>query len=75
MYVVTGGAGFIGSNLVCALIARGHPLTVLSAVIAVGEVALFGFLGSIVDWLSSAERAGFLEREGTRLWLMGGFEI
>ncbi len=45
----------------------------LSAFIAVGEVALFGFLGSIVDWLSNAERAGFLEREGQRLWLMGGF--
>lgn len=48
-------------------------MAVLSAGIAVGEVALFGFLGSIVDWLSNAEREGFLEREGLRLWLMGGF--
>ncbi len=48
-------------------------MAILSAVIAVGEVALFGFLGSIVDWLSSAEREGFLEREALRLWLMGGF--
>lgn len=48
-------------------------MAVLSALIAVGEVALFGFLGSIVDWLTTAERAGFLEREGARLWLMGGF--
>ena len=48
-------------------------MMVLSAFIAAGEVALFSFLGSIVDWLSSAERVGFLEREGMRLWLMGGF--
>jgi ATP-binding cassette subfamily B multidrug efflux pump len=48
-------------------------MALLSAFVAVGEVALFGFLGSIVDWLTNAERAGFLEREGTRLWLMGGF--
>ena len=45
----------------------------LSAFIAVGEVALFGFLGSIVDWLTNADRTGFLEREGARLWWMGGF--
>ncbi|MFK7887450.1 MAG: ABC transporter ATP-binding protein [Gammaproteobacteria bacterium] len=48
-------------------------MAALSAFIAVGEVALFGFLGSIVDWLSNAERVGFLEREAGRLWLMGGF--
>ena len=45
----------------------------LTAFVAVGEVALFGFLGSIVDWLSNSERAGFMEREGSRLWLMGAF--
>ena len=48
-------------------------MAVVSAFIAAGEVALFSFLGSIVDWLSSSERVGFFEREGTRLWLMGGF--
>ena len=44
----------------------------LTAIIAVGEVTLFGFLGGIVDWLSSADRDGFLQREGTRLALMAG---
>ena len=45
----------------------------LSAFIAVGEVALFGFLGSLVDWLSTADRADFMAREGTRLAWMGAF--
>jgi ATP-binding cassette subfamily B multidrug efflux pump len=33
---------------------------------------LMGFLGGIVDWLSTAEREGFFEREGGRLALMAG---
>lgn len=45
----------------------------LSAFIAVGEVALFGFLGSLVDWLSTADRTDFMAREGTRLAWMGAF--
>ncbi len=48
-------------------------MAALSAFIAVGEVALFGFLGSLVDWLSTADRVDFLSREGGRLWLMGLF--
>jgi ATP-binding cassette subfamily B multidrug efflux pump len=48
-------------------------MALLTACIAVAEVALFGFLGSIVDWLSNAERQSFLESEGSRLWLMGAF--
>jgi ATP-binding cassette subfamily B multidrug efflux pump len=44
----------------------------LTALIAVGEVTLFGFLGGIVDWLSSADREGFLQREGPRLAFMAG---
>ncbi|MCA8904988.1 MAG: ABC transporter ATP-binding protein, partial [Hyphomonas sp.] len=42
----------------------------LTAIIAVGEVALFGFLGGIVDWLAAADREGFVQREGGRLALM-----
>lgn len=38
--------------------------------IAIGEVALFQFLGNIVDWLTSADRERFLETEGTKLiWM------
>lgn len=38
-----------------------------SALIAVGEVTLFRFLGDIVDWLGHAERASFLATEGNKL--------
>ncbi len=38
-----------------------------SMVIAVIEVFLYQFLGNIVDWLSSADRATFLQDEWTRL--------
>jgi ATP-binding cassette subfamily B multidrug efflux pump len=48
-------------------------MSILTAIIAVGEVTLFGFLGGIVDWLSAANREGFLEREGGRLALMAAF--
>ena len=47
-------------------------MSFFTALIAVGEVALFGFLGGIVDWLSTAEREGFFDREGGRLALMAG---
>jgi len=47
-------------------------MSFFTALIAVGEVALFGFLGGIVDWLSTAQREGFFEREGGRLALMAG---
>ena len=43
----------------------------LGAFIAIVEVTLFGFMGSIVDLLSNAERVGFFEREGARLFWMG----
>ncbi len=46
-------------------------LSILTAAISVGEVLVFGFLGSIVDWLANADRAGFLEREGSTLLAMG----
>ena len=47
-------------------------LTVVVAIVSGLEVALFAFLGNIVDWLSSADRKTFLAREGRTLWLMAG---
>jgi ATP-binding cassette subfamily B multidrug efflux pump len=43
----------------------------LSTLIGVGEVVLFQFLGDIVDWLTHADRATFLDDEGAHLVLMG----
>src|SRR5690606_21731000 len=41
-----------------------------SMLIAVAEVMLYQFLGNIVDWLSDADRATFLQQEGGRLaWM------
>ncbi len=45
-------------------------ISALGAVIAVIEVILFGFMGSIVDLLINADPENFLEREGTRLMWM-----
>src|SRR5690606_38951862 len=45
-------------------------MAVLTALIAIGEVALFQFLGDIVDWLTSADRATFLQTEGHKLFWM-----
>ena len=46
-------------------------MSVLGAAIALSEIALFGFMGSIVDWLSNADRATFLQTEGWKLAGMG----
>lgn len=50
-------------------------MAVLTAMISVGEVMLFSFLGNIVDWLTNANRETFLRDEGVRLALMGGFVL
>lgn len=48
---------------------------VLSALIAIGEVLLYGFLGRIIDWLGSSDPATFLADEGVRLLLIGVFVV
>ncbi len=45
-------------------------MSTCTTLIALGEVALFQFLGDIVDWLSHADRATFLDTEGPKLFLM-----
>lgn len=49
--------------------------SVLSALIAIGEVILYGFLGQLVDWLSASNPATFMEAEGARLMLIGAFIV
>ena len=45
-------------------------MAVLTSLIAIIEVTLFGFLGNVVDWLSSQSRETFLSNEGWRLALI-----
>jgi ATP-binding cassette subfamily B multidrug efflux pump len=45
-------------------------MTILSALIAIGEVLLFGFMGLLVDWLANTEPTAFLDAHGTQLaWM------
>lgn len=45
-------------------------LSLLSALIAILEVSLFGYLGQLVDWFATRERATFLQEEGqSLLWM------
>jgi ATP-binding cassette subfamily B multidrug efflux pump len=45
-------------------------MAVLGAGVALGEILLFSFMGSIIDWLGTADRATFLQTEGWKLALM-----
>lgn len=45
-------------------------VSALVGAIAAVEVLLFGFLGNVIDWLSSADKATFLERERNKLILI-----
>jgi ATP-binding cassette subfamily B multidrug efflux pump len=50
-------------------------MSAISALLAVIEVSVFGFLGKLVDWLSAADRATLLQAEGDRLLLMAGIVL
>lgn len=45
-------------------------MSLLTATVAILEVTLFGFMGQLVDWLSTKDRATFLEQEADQLLLM-----
>lgn len=51
----------------------GKPLIALStltALVAIFEVTLFGFMGRLVDWLAASDRATFLDTEwSTLMWM------
>ncbi|ODS22994.1 multidrug ABC transporter ATP-binding protein [Candidatus Endobugula sertula] len=46
-------------------------MALLSAILAIIEVALFAFLGNLVDWLATKNPSTFLAEEGGRLFWMG----
>ena len=62
MFLVTGGAGFIGSNLVASLNEAGH-----------GDVAVCDFLGSEGKWRNLQKRrlADFVAPADLAPWLTG----
>lgn len=45
-------------------------MAVLTGTLALIEVSLFGFLGNLVDWLSTKDPKTFLETEARTLWIM-----
>ena len=45
-------------------------MSVLTATIAILEVTLFGFMGQLVDWLSTQDRESFLNQQADTLLLM-----
>jgi ATP-binding cassette subfamily B multidrug efflux pump len=57
--------------------AKGYMLAMAacSALIALAEVVLFGYLGQLIDRLAGAERASFWGDEGGRLLLMGAILV
>ncbi|WP_026958969.1 ABC transporter ATP-binding protein [Aliagarivorans taiwanensis] len=64
----------------CRYYSRGmeKPLLLMSfttALIAIFEVALFGFMGQLVDWLGDKDPSTFLAEEANTLWLMGGILV
>ena len=50
-------------------------MAVLTGALALIEVTLFGFLGSLVDWLSTKDPATFLQEEASTLWWMAGLVL
>jgi ATP-binding cassette subfamily B multidrug efflux pump len=50
-------------------------ISILTAVIAVMQVVIFGFLGEIVDWLASANRETFFRDEFWPLFWMGAIVV
>lgn len=46
-------------------------MSLLTALIAIAEVSLFGFMGQLVDWLANKDKTTFLADEGNTLLGMG----
>ena len=50
-------------------------MSVLTAALSVAEVSFFGYMGSLVDWLGTADRSTFWADNGRWLALIGGVVI
>ena len=47
-------------------------MSLLTALISVIEILFFGYMGKLVDWLGTAERASFLQEHG---WALAGMAL
>jgi ATP-binding cassette subfamily B multidrug efflux pump len=50
-------------------------MSILTATLSIAEVAFFGFMGSLVDWLGTADRATFWAEHGGRVVLLGALVV
>lgn len=50
-------------------------MTILTALLAILEVSLFGFMGQLVDWLTTKDPQTLFQDEGLTLLLMGGLIV
>jgi len=47
-------------------------MAMLSGIISVLEISIFGFLGNLVDWLGARDPQSFFTEEGRSLWMISG---
>ncbi len=47
-------------------------MALLSGIISVLEISIFGFLGNLVDWLGARDPRNFFTEEGRSLWMISG---
>ncbi|WP_172122783.1 ABC transporter ATP-binding protein [Devosia sp. 919] len=50
-------------------------MAVAAALIAAGEILLFGFIGDVVNWLADADPQTFLATDGWKLAIMGAIVV
>ncbi|WP_338722990.1 ABC transporter ATP-binding protein [Devosia sp. XK-2] len=46
-----------------------------AALVAIGEIIVFGFIGDVVNWLAGADPATFIQTDGWKLALMGAMIV
>lgn len=50
-------------------------MALTAALVAIGEVIIFGFIGDVVNWLADADPTTFLETDGWKLALMAAMIV
>ena len=50
-------------------------LAVITSLISIVEVSLFGYLGNLIDWLGTSEPSAFIQNEHATLWWIGALIV